>query len=138
MCDAGAEHPALPPGAAARSCLYRPSMIAGNGTHQHQLITPFHYTDELDRPQSIALMKCHLLKSHPLREARWLTLGQAPACWGTSRHPTGCLHPWGMPEPRLSWYHGGDGQSINGWAEHHRMGRASSDGQNIIGQAEYH
>lgn len=70
-CVACAERPVLPPGAAARACSYCPSTIAGSGTHQHQLITPSHCTDKLDWPRSIALMKCHLLQSHPLSEARW-------------------------------------------------------------------
>ena len=123
--------------------MYCPSTIAGNRTHQHQLITPFHYTDELDWPQSIALMKCHLLKSHPLSKAPWwcwarlLLLGHAkalnsPCASVGDAGATAWLAPRrGQAEHRRTGRASPDRQSIAGRAEHHQTGRASLDGQSI-------
>lgn len=104
-CAACTDHPALPPGPAAQAGLHCPSTITGNRTHQHQLITPLHYTDELDWSQSIALMKCHLLKRHRLSKAG--DAGPGSCSSGTSRHQIVHVPLWLMPEPR--W----------GQAEHH-------------------
>lgn len=109
------EHPRLPPGAAAPACF---------DCHHPKLITPVHYTDELDWPQSIALMKCHLFKPQPSREARW-------GCWGrVGAHQGSQCSVWVMLELWLGWWGRGSipGKTKHSWVDRAPLGRPRAPG----------
>lgn len=108
----------------APACLNCPSVITRNGNRHPKLITPVHYTDELDWPQSIALMKCHLFKPQP-------SGGACLGCWdgvllSGAQQGSQCS-VWVMLELRLGWW---------GQVEHPWKNKAFLDGQSTTGQAE--